>query len=304
MRVHAIACVFGFGFVPDWLRMLPNLSRAIRKRSKRNNKAITFDSHSKTALLQGKTLGILFFAFCASGIPQGASIQQRRLRPIVCARAMLRFDKKWNKWNNWNVWNTEHAHWGFRFTIWNDWNIQHGGVLGRKSLPPRYQAAEETLPPAATSKIQMAPEPVTIDEPADTVDQASVRTKRALSAATIQEALAEPEPTPTPQKVSRTTEWRRRRALLEGTLAGNRGKGPAGGAEAPRKEYSSRICSQSMSTEGHTQFRGQRYCPNAHNQVPKDEWLKLRRAEAAAKKQAKQSQPHTSQQQPHQSQQP
>ena len=34
--------VFSFGFVPDWLRMLPNLWGPIQKRSKRKTKAITW----------------------------------------------------------------------------------------------------------------------------------------------------------------------------------------------------------------------------------------------------------------------
>lgn len=34
------------------------------------------------------------------------------------------------------------------------------------------------------------------------------------------------------------------------------------------------------STPGHTQFRGKRYCPHAPGQIPKDEWLGLRRKEA------------------------
>ncbi len=33
---------------------------------------------------------------------------------------------------------------------------------------------------------------------------------------------------------------------------------------------------------GHTQFRGKRYCPSQDGQIPKEEWLALRRAEAVA----------------------
>ena len=52
---------FGFGSVPDWLRMLTNLCRPIRKRSKRKiNHTITFDSHPKTALKQIKPKALKF----------------------------------------------------------------------------------------------------------------------------------------------------------------------------------------------------------------------------------------------------
>ena len=51
-----------------------------------------------------------------------------------------------------------------------------------------------------------------------------------------------------------------------------------------RKVYTYRVRGQPMTTEGHTQFRGQRYCPNAPGQFSQDEWLK-RKEEAARKKQ-------------------
>ena len=35
---------------------------------------------------------------------------------------------------------------------------------------------------------------------------------------------------------------------------------------------------------GHAQYRGKIYCPNEAGQVPKDDWMAARKAEAAAKK--------------------
>ena len=37
-----------------------------------------------------------------------------------------------------------------------------------------------------------------------------------------------------------------------------------------------------MTSEGHTQFRGQRYCPESPGQVPQEEWLALEEAKAKA----------------------
>ncbi|XP_078606607.1 uncharacterized protein LOC144879237 [Branchiostoma floridae x Branchiostoma japonicum] len=72
--------------------------------------------------------------------------------------------------------------------------------------------------------------------------------------------------------VPRTTAWRKRKADTGGV----------------RKEYTCSVCNQPMTSEGHTQFRGQRYCPYVPGQVSREEWLALKKAEAAAKKQMKQ----------------
>lgn len=93
-----------------------------------------------------------------------------------------------------------------------------------------------------------------------------------------------PSTSSTAETMSRTTDWRRRVA---------EGKG-----KAPRKTYTCRTCGKNMtgmfSTKylntftiagsGHTQYKGQRYCPSAAGQIPKEEWLKNKREEAAAKK--------------------
>ena len=56
-----------------------------------------------------------------------------------------------------------------------------------------------------------------------------------------------------------------------------------------RKEYSCRVCGQAMLSEGHTQFRGQRYCPYAKGAMPKQDCLAMKRAKADAKVKAKMS---------------
>ena len=73
-------------------------------------------------------------------------------------------------------------------------------------------------------------------------------------------------------KVSRTTEWRHKKT---------------GKKNKQRKTYSCRVCNQPMTSTGHTQFRGQRYCPNASGQISREEWLAARKEEAKAKAGAK-----------------
>ena len=83
------------------------------------------------------------------------------------------------------------------------------------------------------------------------------------------------------KSVSRTTEWCHRKRSYDQLSREGRAV-----EKAPRKEYTCRVCSQAMVGTGHTQFRGKRYYPNAPGQIPKEEWLALRKAEADAKKQA------------------
>ena len=44
---------------------------------------------------------------------------------------------------------------------------------------------------------------------------------------------------------------------------------------------------QANEERGHTQFRGQRYCPEAPGQIPKEEWLAMKSKEAEAKAKSK-----------------
>ena len=65
---------------------------------------------------------------------------------------------------------------------------------------------------------------------------------------------------------SRTTVWRHKRDQQEGKIS------------RPRKAYTCTVC---VTSEGHTQFRRQRYCPLAPGQIPQDEWLQKKKNEAA-----------------------
>ena len=84
---------------------------------------------------------------------------------------------------------------------------------------------------------------------------------------------------PPKERVSRTTLWRRKKSQSANPYPH--------GQNMIRKEYSCRVCGQAMLSEGHTQFRGQRYCPYAEGAMPKQDWLAMKRAEADAKVKAK-----------------
>ena len=68
---------------------------------------------------------------------------------------------------------------------------------------------------------------------------------------------------------SRTTVWRHKREREEGKISRR------------RKVYTCTVCGRPMTSEGHTQFRGQRYCPSAPGQMPQHEWLRKKKDEAA-----------------------
>ena len=79
--------------------------------------------------------------------------------------------------------------------------------------------------------------------------------------------------------MSRTTAWRKRKKEAE---AGEQSRTPR--CPVARKVYSCRVCGRPMTSEGHTQFRGQRYCAQTPGIAPQDEWLRQKRLEAASKK--------------------
>ena len=85
--------------------------------------------------------------------------------------------------------------------------------------------------------------------------------------------LVNPSSTPTVSDSnpppSRTTVWRQKRDRQEGKIS------------RPRKAYTCKVCKRPMTSEGHSQFRGQRYCPSAPGQIPLDEWLQKKKDEAA-----------------------
>ena len=121
------------------------------------------------------------------------------------------------------------------------------------SLPSVKSCSSATLPPAQdrpSAPLPAPSDPHIFLEPKDTSGQAQVKAK----------------------PMSRTTEWRHRK--------------PGDGTTAKRK-YTCRVCGKEMTSSGHTQFRGQRYCPDAPGQISKEDWLAQRKAEAAAKLAAK-----------------
>ena len=71
----------------------------------------------------------------------------------------------------------------------------------------------------------------------------------------------------------RTTAWRHKRDRQEGKIS------------RTRKAYTCTVCRRPMTSDGHTQYRGQRYCPLAPGQISQDEWLQKKKDEAARKKQ-------------------
>ena len=78
--------------------------------------------------------------------------------------------------------------------------------------------------------------------------------------------------------VPRTTAWRQ-------------GERTAAVAKLPcvRWQYTCTVCREPITSPGHSQFYGKRYCPNAPGQIPKEEWLAQRRAEKSEKSSLNQS---------------
>ena len=55
------------------------------------------------------------------------------------------------------------------------------------------------------------------------------------------------------------------------------------GQPAKTKVYSCRKCGQSMNAAGHSQYSGQRYCPNEPGAIPLAQWLEVKRIEKLSK---------------------
>ena len=77
----------------------------------------------------------------------------------------------------------------------------------------------------------------------------------------------------TSEPASRTTAWRHERERKMGKSA------------KPHRAYTCKACGRPMTSEGHTQFFGQRYCPHEPGQLSQDAWLQQKRQEAARRKQ-------------------
>ncbi|KAK3720983.1 hypothetical protein QZH41_018540, partial [Actinostola sp. cb2023] len=151
-------------------------------------------------------------------------------------------------------------------------------LLSREKLPPALR--RPSSPPASLA------DPHVFAEVEDTTGQAQIRgsQRRNVPAGTLV-AQVDDQPVQAPVQTatvvtSRTTDWRRRKAMMEGN---------APGSKVPRKTYECRVCHLPMASEGHTQYKGKRYCPNAPGQISKTEWLAQRKAEDKAKAAAKAS---------------
>ena len=72
--------------------------------------------------------------------------------------------------------------------------------------------------------------------------------------------------------------WRRKKQVATATTAVP--------STTTRKQNSCQICGRVMTSPGHTQYCGQRNCPDAPGQIPREEWLEQKKAEAKAKKAA------------------
>ena len=141
---------------------------------------------------------------------------------------------------------------------------------------PESLTTMDALPPAialpATIRVPQH-EPFVQHQPQDTVGTAKVRGKK-------QEVLPNQEfPTHAASSQSRTTEWRKRKLALNSDPSATPKK-------MDRKVYTCKGCKLPVASAGHTQFRGQRYCPNTNSEITQQEWLQLKRAEAKTKSQS------------------
>lgn len=160
-------------------------------------------------------------------------------------------------------------------------------LAGRHIPSPPLLALEPLLP--ANEKPHDQPQVAVqhlIVDPADTRNQGNIRcASHAMQqaadvpctseqAAQFTSAALESDFPPQATSVkSRQTDWRNRKRAAEGA-----------NMPLPRKTYTCGTCGKPMMTEGHTQFRGQRYCPQTPGILPQGEWLQQKRAEATAKK--------------------
>jgi hypothetical protein len=153
-------------------------------------------------------------------------------------------------------------------------------LLQGLKLPTVQPCTAEKLPEVNTQPKEPPeppPHPHVSPEVEDTSGEARVRgTKSApvpppaeAGPSAPSQAVASEVDVKTQPKVSRTTEWRHKKT---------------GKINNERKTYTCKVCNEPMSSAGHTQFRGQRYCPFAPGQIPREEWLAERRKAATSKK--------------------
>ena len=189
-------------------------------------------------------------------------------------------------------------------------------LIQGRSLPGRLTLAKEALPPLreTPSDLQGDAEPMLFPEPEDRAGLATLKRKQPVTSQPATSTVSMPPPhviilpgLPGPSAIpqpsssqftsasspsslaaepvceSRTTLWRRRKKAAESGIP------PTQAEPTKRKAYSCKVCGKPMTSEGHSQFKGKRYCPHEPGVLPLDQWLQQRRAEANAKAKEKQS---------------
>eukprot|EP00117_Sycon_ciliatum_P004662 scpid103732/ scgid4296/ len=172
-----------------------------------------------------------------------------------------------------------------------------GLLLKGKTLPPP-SVASAALPPPSTLPLQTG-----------MGQHVEIEVREDTSASSIKGQLARMQQD-SQQPVSRTTMWRRKRKALAAadsrastaaastastaasttaasTSTASASTSPKGMSVTERRIYMCGKCGKAATSEGHTQFRGQRYCPNVEGQIPKGQWQKEKKEELELKKKEK-----------------
>lgn len=118
-----------------------------------------------------------------------------------------------------------------------------------------------------TSSVPVSPPPA----PVGTAGGVAVETSTSSSYA-VQQAQEEAEVRITP--MVKTTQW------LHMQKAATAGDAPP----AKRRKYTCTTCGLPMTSTGHSQWYGHRYCPHAPGQVPKEQWMAKQRAKGVGRK--------------------
>ena len=133
-------------------------------------------------------------------------------------------------------------------------------------MPLAKELAEHSIPPLI---------PAIFEEPIDTTGLASVRRRLQLTptqtaplleeeyVVTVCEAVEDIKEPLLQTKIPRTTEWRKRKQEEKEDKAK---------PKRPRKAYSCSKCNLPMTSEGHSQFKGKRFCLASDGKT-KEEWL-------------------------------
>jgi hypothetical protein len=78
---------------------------------------------------------------------------------------------------------------------------------------------------------------------------------------------------------SKTTAWRKRKAELESQSKHQGSEPNSSSSQKIQKEYTCKNCDQPMTSQGHMQYHGERYCPK-DNLISKTQLLEQKRFES------------------------